>query len=71
MLELNHGRLNPAICATNSKPSFLLLEEIEKIVAGRVHLMLMHFQCAYEKHIEDVTVNKLMYFVCMYRVRLG
>ena len=78
MLELKCDRLNAAICSTNSKPSFLLLKDIKKKVAGcvvqsknKVDLMLMHFQCACGKHIEDVAVNKLIYFVCMYRVGLG
>jgi hypothetical protein len=68
MLELNYDRLNAAICATNSKPSFLLLKDIEKIVSGCVmqskgkgDLMLKRFQCAYGKHIEDVALNELIY----------
>ena len=78
VLELNYYRLNAAICATDSKHSFLVLKEIEKIAVGCVmqskseaDLILMHFQCAYGKHIEDVALNKPIYFVCMYRVRLG
>jgi hypothetical protein len=78
MLGFNHDRLNAAICATICKRSFLLLKEIEKLVAGcvmqskgKVDLMLLHFQCAYGKHIEDVAVYKPIYFVCMFRVRFG
>lgn len=78
MLELNYDRLNAAICATNSKPSFLLLKDIEKIVSGcvmqskaKVDLILNRFQCAYGKHIEDVAANELIYFVCMSGMRLG
>ena len=77
-LQLNRNRLIAASCVTNSRPSLLLLKEIEKIVAGcvmqtksKVDLMLMDFQCACGKGIEDVAVNKLMYCLCMYRVRLG
>ena len=77
-MELNYDHLNAAVCATNSKPRFLLFKDIEKIVSGcvmqsksKVDLMLKRFQCAYGKHIEDVAVNELIYFVCMQRMRLG